>query len=123
MKSRQVIAALGALAQETRLDVFRLLVQAGPQGLAAGAIAEELGVPPASLSFHLQQLAHAGLARQRRESRNIFYSADYDGMNALMGYLTQNCCAGAGKARARSCGPKPSAEASTSPRRMRARAA
>ena len=93
MDAKQAIAALGALAQETRLDVFRLLVQAGPDGMAAGAIAEELGVLPASLSFHLQQLVHGGLIEQRRESRNIIYSTNFGGMRALMGYLTENCCA------------------------------
>lgn len=124
MDSRQAVAALGALAQATRLAVFRLLVQAGPEGMAAGAIAEELGVLPASLSFHLQQLLHAGLILQRRESRHIFYSANYQGMNALMGYLTENCCAGTRKgARGASCGRAPSAEANQVPRRARARAA
>ena len=124
MEAKQAIAALGALAQETRLDVFRLLVQAGPDGMAAGAIAEELGVLPASLSFHLQQLVHGGLIVQRRESRNIIYTADFRGMRSLMGYLTENCCARSAKgAEGRaSCGPKPSTEANSQPRRVRARA-
>jgi len=90
----RVIAALSALAQEHRLAVFRLLVQAGEQGVAAGLLAEKLGVPPSSMSFHLAQLANAGLVDQRRESRSIIYSADYSAMNGLMGYLTENCCGG-----------------------------
>src|SRR6266481_5706006 len=86
------IAALGALAQETRLALFRLLVTCGPEGLAAGAIGEKLGVPPSSLSFHLQELVHAGLITQRRLSRNLIYSAEYGRMNELLLYLTENCC-------------------------------
>jgi ArsR family transcriptional regulator len=89
-----VIRALGALAQDHRLAAFRLLVQAGADGLAAGAIAEQLGVPASSMSFHLAQLGHAGLVMQHRESRSIIYAADYDAMGALMSYLTENCCAG-----------------------------
>ena len=92
MDRRQAIAALGALAQETRLDLFRLLVSAGPNGLPAGTIAERLGVPPSSLSFHLAQLSHAGLIVQRRLSRQLIYSAEYDAMTALLAYLTENCC-------------------------------
>jgi len=94
MQSDRVIRALSALAQEHRLAAFRLLVQAGEQGVAAGALAEKLDVPPSSMSFHLAQLANAGLVTQRRESRSIIYSADYAAMNGLMGYLTENCCAG-----------------------------
>lgn len=92
MDRQRVIAALGALAQETRLDLFRLLVTCGPEGLPAGIIAERLGVPPSSLSFHLAQLVHAGLITQRRLSRQLIYSAEYGTMNALLGYLTENCC-------------------------------
>ncbi len=92
METKQAITALGALAQETRLDIFRLLVQRGPDGLAAGAIAEALAVPAATLSFHLQQLMHAGLIEQRRASRSLIYSANFDGMNGLVAYLTENCC-------------------------------
>jgi ArsR family transcriptional regulator, arsenate/arsenite/antimonite-responsive transcriptional repressor len=91
----QVIAALGALAQEHRLAGFRALVQAGEQGLAAGTLAENIGVSPSSMSFHLAQLSHAGLIAQRREGRSIIYSANYPAMSALLGYLTENCCAGA----------------------------
>jgi DNA-binding transcriptional ArsR family regulator len=94
MDTKNVIAALGALAQENRLAAFRLLVEAGPEGLAAGLIAERLGVPPSSLSFHLAQLTRAGLIRQRRVSRSLIYSADFDAMNGLIGYLTENCCGG-----------------------------
>ena len=89
-----VIGALGALAQEHRLAAFRLLVQAGADGMAAGAIADRLGVPASSMSFHLAQLGHAGLVTQRRQSRSIIYTADYAAMNGLMGYLTKNCCEG-----------------------------
>ena len=92
MDNRDAIAALGALAQETRLDLFRLLVTTGPHGLPAGAIAERLGVVPSSLSFHLAQLAHSGLIVQRRSGRQLIYSAAYVRMNELLAYLTENCC-------------------------------
>lgn len=94
LQSEPVIRALSALAQEHRLAAYRLLVQVGEQGLAAGVLAEKLGVAPSSMSFHLAQLANAGLVSQRRESRSIIYCADYAAMNALMGYLTENCCGG-----------------------------
>lgn len=94
MEPENVIRALGALAQEHRLAVFRMLVQAGPTGMPAGALAEALGVPASSMSFHLAQLTNAGLINQRRASRSIIYTADYGAMNNLMGYLTENCCAG-----------------------------
>src|SRR5215510_4495356 len=92
MDEKRAIAALGALAQETRLALFRLLVTCGPEGLPAGVIAERVGVLPSSLSFHLAQLAHAGLIAQRRLSRQIIYSAEYSAMNELLAYLTENCC-------------------------------
>lgn len=92
MHKQAVLSALSALSQETRLDIFRLLVQAGPGGRAAGAIAEALGVTPATLSFHLSQLAHAGLVVQRRQGRSLIYSADFDRMNGLVGFLAENCC-------------------------------
>jgi DNA-binding transcriptional ArsR family regulator len=92
MQTRQAIAALGSLAQETRLAIFRLLVRRGADGLPAGIIANRLGVPPATLSFHLTHLMHAGLIEQRRESRSLIYTANFDGMNALVGFLTENCC-------------------------------
>jgi ArsR family transcriptional regulator, arsenate/arsenite/antimonite-responsive transcriptional repressor len=92
MGRQQAVAALGALAHETRLAVFRLLVQRGPGGLSAGTIAQGLGLIPSSLTFHLQQLMHAGLITQRRMSRQLIYSAEYGAMNALLAYLTENCC-------------------------------
>jgi ArsR family transcriptional regulator len=91
MDEKHAIAALGALAQETRLALFRLLAS-GPAGLPAGAIGERLGVQPSLLSFHLAQLVRSGLIIQRRLSRQLIYSADYGAMNALLGYLTENCC-------------------------------
>ena len=104
MATPSTVRALAALAQEHRLAAFRLLVQAGPEGLAAGALADALGIPASSLSFHLAQLSNAGLVTQRRVSRSIFYSADYGAMNGLLGYLTENCCAGG------SCAPAQTAE-------------
>src|SRR5258705_3615227 len=95
MDQNPAIAALGALAQDPRLALFRLLVTAGPAGLSAGTIAERLGVAPSSLSFHLQQLLHAGLVTQRRLSRQLIYAAEYGAMNQLLAYLTENCCGGA----------------------------
>ena len=88
----RAVAALGALAQETRLQAFRLLVEQGPEGLPAGDIAARLGVVPSSLTFHLQQLLGAGLVTQRRRGRHLFYAADHAAMTALVGYLTENCC-------------------------------
>lgn len=93
--SAAAVAALAALAQEHRLALFRLLVQAGGEGLPAGAIAEALGIPNSSLSFHLAQLSRAGLVRQQRQHRSIIYTADYGAMDALVGYLLENCCGGA----------------------------
>jgi len=92
MDEKRAIAALGGLAQETRLALFRLLVTCGPAGLPAGVIADRLGVQPSSLSFHLAQLVHAGLITQRRLSRQLIYSAEYSTMNELLAYLTENCC-------------------------------
>ncbi len=94
MEKQDAIAALAALAQDTRLDVFRLLVQAGADGMPAGQIGERLGLPSATLSFHLNQLRHAGLVTFRRESRSLIYAAEYDAMNSLLAYLTENCCQG-----------------------------
>lgn len=105
MDAGGAIGALGALAQEHRLALFRLLVQAGEEGMAAGAIAEALGVPNSSLSFHLAHLTRAGLIRQERRHRSLIYRADYRAMNALVGYLMENCCAGAACAPAASCTP------------------
>ena len=95
MRSLSAVTALAALAQEHRLKLFRLLVQAGTSGLSAGAIAAALKVPNSSLSFHLAQLTKAGLIRQERQSRSLIYTADYDAMNDLVGYLLENCCGGA----------------------------
>lgn len=95
MKSAEAILALSALAQGHRLALFRLLIQAGPEGMPAGRIAEALGLPNSSLSHHLAQLAESGLVRQRREGRSLIYSADYAAMDRLVGFLMENCCAGA----------------------------
>ena len=96
---KEAVGALSALAQGTRLSIFRLLVQAGAEGMVAGSIGEELDLPPATLSFHLAGLTRAGLAKSRQEGRYVIYSADFDAMNTLVGYLTENCCGGA------SCAP------------------
>ena len=104
MDQNKAVAALGALAQDTRLGLFRLLVTAGAAGLPAGTIAENLGVAPSSLSFHLQQLLHAGLVTQRRLSRQLIYAAEYGAMTALIAYLTENCC-GLGVSCAPACNP------------------
>jgi DNA-binding transcriptional ArsR family regulator len=95
LKSVAAVEALGALAQEHRLALFRLLVQTGDKGLAAGAIADALGVPNSSLSFHLAQLRSAGLIMQERQHRSLIYRANYAAMNSLVSYLMENCCAGA----------------------------
>ena len=94
MESGQVVKALSALAQATRLEIYRLLVAAGPGGLAAGKLAEGLGAAPASLSFHFKTLSHAGLIESRQEGRFIYYSANFDVMNGMVNYLTENCCGG-----------------------------
>src|ERR1700687_5080495 len=104
MEQKRAIAALGALAQETRLDLFRLLVTCGPEGLPAGVIAERLGVQPSSLSFHLAQLTHAGLISQRRLGRQLIYAAEYGAMTEFLAYLTDNCC-GQGESCAPACNP------------------
>jgi DNA-binding transcriptional ArsR family regulator len=94
MKIETAVVALAALAQETRLSIFRLLVQAGKEGVAAGVLGEELGIPPATLSFHLKVLSHAGLVKSRTEGRFVIYSANYAEMDKLIAYLTEHCCAG-----------------------------
>jgi DNA-binding transcriptional ArsR family regulator len=104
MKTAAIIDALGALAHEHRLAIFRLLVERGPPGLAAGRIAERVGLVPSSLTFHLQNLQRAGLISQRRESRQLIYAADFAAMNSLVGYLTENCCVGSTEC-APSCKP------------------
>lgn len=105
MKTADVIAALGALAHEFRLAIYRLLVERGPEGLPAGAIGEKVGLLPSSLTFHLQALHRAGLIKQVRVSRQLIYSADYPAMNELVGYLTDNCCAASDGACAPQCKP------------------
>jgi DNA-binding transcriptional ArsR family regulator len=109
MKTPQIVEALGALAHEHRLAVFRLLVERGPEGLPAGLIAERVGLVPSSLTFHLQNLQRAGLITRCRDSRRLFYSADFSAMNALVGYLTENCCAESGAECSVSCAPAPPA--------------
>jgi ArsR family transcriptional regulator, arsenate/arsenite/antimonite-responsive transcriptional repressor len=99
MKNLEVVDALGALAHEHRLSIYRLLVEAGPEGLSAGAIGERVGLVPSSLTFHLQALQRAHLISQVRASRQLIYSVDYTAMNQLVGYLTDNCCAGSNKRR------------------------
>lgn len=94
MESKNAVTALSALAQETRLTVFRLLVQAGPAGIVAGKIAENCGIPASSLSFHLKELSYAGLITSRQESRFVIYAANFNVMNELIGFLTENCCQG-----------------------------
>ena len=94
MEEKEVVVSLAALAQPVRLRVFRALVVTGPAGLTPGTMAEALEIPPNSLSFHLKELAHAGLVTQERSSRNIIYRAAFDRMNALLGYLTDHCCQG-----------------------------
>ncbi len=94
MMTKDAISALAALAQDSRLAVFRLLVQTGPAGMAASKIGESLGIPPSSLSFHLKELTHAGLVVPKQEGRFVIYAANFETMNALMSFLTDNCCGG-----------------------------
>ena len=114
MKAAAAIRALGALAHEHRLAVFRRLVETGPEGLSAGQIAQQVGLNPSSLTFHTQALQRAGLISQRRVGRQLFYAADFGSMNALVDYLTKNCCGGA-----QGCVPvcAPKAARTTRPRR------
>jgi ArsR family transcriptional regulator len=104
METTQAVTALEALAQASRLGIFRLLVEAGPEGLPAGQIAERAGLPGPTLSFHLSQLRHAGLIVCRRQGRSLIYSADFGEMNGLVAFLTDNCC-GNGQSCAPSCAP------------------
>jgi ArsR family transcriptional regulator, arsenate/arsenite/antimonite-responsive transcriptional repressor len=105
VKTPLVIAALSALAHEHRLAIYRLLVERGPQGLSAGSIGEQIGLLPSSLTFHLQNLQRAGLITQQRLSRQLIYSADFEAMNGLVGYLTENCCGQSGSQCATACKP------------------
>lgn len=104
MDTKSAVLLLSSIAQEARLDIFRLLVQAGDEGLSAGIIAENLKIPTSTLSFHLKELSHAGLIHSKQVSRFIYYSANYEVMTGLLAYLTENCCAGV------SCGPESSCE-------------
>jgi ArsR family transcriptional regulator, arsenate/arsenite/antimonite-responsive transcriptional repressor len=113
MDHRQVVRALAALAQESRLAVFRLLVARGPEGYPAGVIGEQLAIPGPTLSFHLKELAQAGLITSRKESRFIYYAPAFERMNALLGYLTENCCS-QGTVCSTACPPRAAA-----PRRRR----
>lgn len=106
MEIREAVAGLGALAQESRLSVFKLLVQAGPAGLAAGEIARLVGLPATTLSFHLSQLSRAGLVSARRAGRLLIYAADYGAAQALVDFLMENCCQGASRPQAREKGRK-----------------
>lgn len=106
MESQSAVAALSALAHEARLSIYRLLVEAGPDGLVVGHIGEKLSLPGATLSFHLSQLQHAGLVTTRREGRHLIQVADFEKMNSLIGYLTENCCGGAVSC-APACAPAP----------------
>jgi ArsR family transcriptional regulator len=117
METPTVIAALSALAHEHRLAIYRLLVERGPQGLPAGAIGERVGLLPSSLTFHLQNLQRAGLITQQRASRQLIYSADFQAMNELVGYLTKNCCSQSGSECATACKPA-ATKARSKPRRV-----
>jgi ArsR family transcriptional regulator len=101
MNRDRAVTSLAALAQATRLEAFRQLVQAGPAGLAAGELSERLGISPPSLSFHLRGLAQAGLVRSRQQGRFVYYTAAFDAMQSLLDFLTENCCGGAACAPAR----------------------
>ena len=109
METKNVLLALAALAQESRLAIFRLLVQVGPQGLAASKIGEQLGIAPSSLSFHMKELAHAGLVASRADGRFVIYSANIDSMNGVIGFLTDNCCGG------NPCSPRLKADCNVTP--------
>jgi DNA-binding transcriptional ArsR family regulator len=116
MRTTRVIDALGALAHEYRLAIYRLLVQRGPEGLHAGAIGERVGLAPSSLTFHLQALQRAGLITSLRVSRQLIYSADFAAMKGLVGYLTENCCAATDESCAPACNPANPGKAARRPR-------
>src|SRR5215470_10854087 len=105
MEKAQAVAALAALAQDSRLDVFRLLVQAGPDGLSAGQVATSLDLAPNTLTFHFDRLRHAGLVTVQRAGRSMIYAARFDSMRALLAYLTENCCQGVNECRPAECAP------------------
>ncbi len=108
MKAQSALVALSALSHQSRLSLFRLLLEAGPDGLPAGEIAQRLGIAPYALSFHLPQLRDAGLVTNKRNGRQIVYAADYAGMQSLIGFLTENCCQHSAKKCSPKCAPKPS---------------
>ena len=111
MESTDVVQALSALAQPLRLQVFRALVVAGPRGLTPGAMSDGTGVPPNTLSFHLKELTHAGLVSQQRDGRFLIYRAEFRRMNAVLAYLTENCCQGSGcEVDSAACAPNPRRE-------------
>src|ERR1700731_4734003 len=105
MEKTDIVAALAALAQDNRLDVYRLLVQAGPEGMPAGAVAAALELAPNTLTFHFDRLRTAGLVTVRRDGRSMIYAAQFETMNSLLGFLTENCCSGALCAPAAECKP------------------
>jgi len=115
MEKTDVIDALAVLSQENRLDTYRLLVQAGPDGVSAGEIAAALGLPPNTLSFHFDRLRQAGLVTVRRNGRSMIHAARYDTMNALIGFLTENCCGGDSCGPAAACAPTIKSEKETIP--------
>jgi ArsR family transcriptional regulator, arsenate/arsenite/antimonite-responsive transcriptional repressor len=117
MDRKQIVTALSAIAHDHRLAVYRMLVEHGPDGLPAGTIAERLDMPPSSLTFHLQQLLHAGLVTQRRLGRQLIYAADFAAMNRLVSYLTENCCGGGICAPA--CNPAAAISATAKTRKQR----
>ncbi len=121
MEKSDAVAALAALAQDSRLDVFRLLVQAGPDGLPAGEVATALKLAPNTLTFHFDRLRGAGLVTVRRDGRSMIYAARYETMNTLLGYLTENCCRGAQDACApvASCTPAPAVRAAPAARKRK----
>lgn len=117
MDAKQTVTALSAIAHDHRLAIYRMLVAHGPEGLPAGTIAERLDMPPSSLTFHLQQLLHAGLVTQRRLGRQLIYAADFAAMNGLVSYLTENCCGGGSCAPA--CNPAAAVNATAKSRKQR----
>jgi ArsR family transcriptional regulator, arsenate/arsenite/antimonite-responsive transcriptional repressor len=121
MKAIEAVAGLTSLAQETRLAIYRLLVKRGPQGLAAGAIANALDVPASSLSFHLYHLMHAGMVEQERQGRQLIYAANFQRMNGLVAYLTENCCGGASCAPACEVNSRPTVSKASVARRAQRR--
>ena len=112
MEIKSAVQLLASIAQEARLEIFRLLVQAGPEGVAAGVIGARLAIPSSTLSFHLKELTNAGLVHARPQSRFIYYSANYEAMSALLAYLTENCCAGQPCVSGNQCSPQQKGNAS-----------